>query len=97
MLGTDLFYFRQQDFHRTHRLLLEVPHSSKTPQLNFKRSHKGVRTDIHRIWETFPTSLRQQTMLRVAGISVFHEELEHQIHNIESILSPIKWPRRIDG
>ena len=36
-------------------------------------------------------------MLCIAGISVFHEGLEHQIHNIESILSPIKWPRGING
>ena len=60
-------------------------------------SHKGVRTDIHRIQETFHTSLRQWTMLCVPGISFFHEGLEHQIHNIESILSPIKWPHGIDG
>ena len=39
----------------THLLLLKVPHSLLTPQLDFECSHKGVRTDIQGIWETFHT------------------------------------------
>ena len=96
-LGINLFYFRKQDFLILIDYFLKFLIVRKLPNSTSNAVIKELGLIFTKIRETFHTSLRQRTMLCVTGISVFHEGLEHQIHNIKSILSPIKWPHRING
>ena len=84
-LGTDLFYFRKQDFLVLIDYFLKFLIVCKLPNSTSNTVIKELGLIFMEFGKTFHTSLRQRTMLCVPGISVFHEGLEHQIHNIESI------------